>query len=173
MNAALNRILDFFLNILDLFRFWVVLYEYERGLILRFGKHVRTLGPGFHWRLPFRIEELRYVNVRRKSADSWDMTLTTGAGDTVSFSYAMLIEVIDSDFVLLNLDDWARASYAMAKIAIAEVVEVSQDITTQKFVDHVHEHMNKRLSEIGVKATDFAFQDKAPTIAVKLFNGAR
>ena len=87
--------------------------------------------------------------------------------------YAMLIEVIDSDFVLLNLDDWARASYAMAKIAIAEVVEVSQDITTQKFVDHVHEHMNKRLSEIGVKATDFAFQDKAPTIAVKLFNGAR
>ena len=37
----------------------------EVGVIRRFGKYVRTTDPGLHWKLPFNIEQLDKVKVKR------------------------------------------------------------------------------------------------------------
>lgn len=59
MNAPLNRILDTILGALDLFRFWIVLDEYEAGVMLRFGRFHHELGPGWHWRWPMHVDVLK------------------------------------------------------------------------------------------------------------------
>src|SRR5208283_3359105 len=38
----------------------------ERAVILRFGKHVQTTGPGYNWHLPWPIEQKIIVNVSRQ-----------------------------------------------------------------------------------------------------------
>ena len=37
----------------------------DEGVVLRFGKHVRTAPPGLHWKLPWPVEEVYDVPVRR------------------------------------------------------------------------------------------------------------
>lgn len=43
-----NNFIDFIIGFADKFRFWIVVNEYERGIILRFGKFNREIGPGPH-----------------------------------------------------------------------------------------------------------------------------
>jgi len=38
----------------------------EAGVVLRFGKHVETVGPGLHFKVPFGIDDVERVPVRRQ-----------------------------------------------------------------------------------------------------------
>jgi membrane protease subunit HflK len=37
----------------------------DEGVVLRFGKHVKTVPPGLHWKLPWPIETVYKVPVQR------------------------------------------------------------------------------------------------------------
>ncbi|GIW72684.1 MAG: HflK protein [Planctomycetota bacterium] len=43
----------------------------QRALVLRFGQHVRTSGPGLHWRLPFWIERVIKVPVEKVDVEEF------------------------------------------------------------------------------------------------------
>ena len=174
MNAALNRLLDTVIGALDLFRFWVVLYEYERGVILRLGRPHRDLGPGIHWRLPLRIEELRFVNIRKKTSNSWDMTFTLATGKTVTVAFVIIIEIIDAHKVLLELDDWENTAYSLTKIAISKALIGQDEETVQAidFVKTVRQEVEQLLTAVGIGVSDFGFQDIALCRAYKFFSGA-
>lgn len=175
MNAALNRILDFFLGTLDLFRFWVVLYEYERGVILRLGRPNRDLGPGIHWRAPFKLEELRFLNVKQKTTNSWDMTFSLHDGTTIAAGFACIIKVIDARHVLLNVDTWENTAYTTIKIAVSEKIRENgkEPLLQIDFVDTVFKHVNEALKKYGLGLVEFGFQDMALCRAYKLFEGSK
>ena len=161
---------------MDMFKFWVVLYEYEQGVILRLGKVNRDLGSGIHWRAPFRIEELRFVNIRQQTSNSWDMTFPLN-GSSITMSFAAVIAVSNARKVLMELNNWTSASYTITKIAIAErvneLLEADHDCYTRQttFTADVKKHVTKRLDEIGVELKGFAFQEIAKTRAYKFFGG--
>jgi membrane protease subunit HflK len=49
-----------------MFSIWYTVEPEEVGVILRFGQYNRTLEPGLHFKLPFRIEEVYKVPVERQ-----------------------------------------------------------------------------------------------------------
>jgi len=177
MNDAFSKILDVIIGALNLFRFWIVLDEYERGIILRLGKFHKEIGPGFHWRRAFKIDELKFVNIKQKTTNSWDMTFPMD-NNSITMSFAALIEVHDSKKVILELDNWDNAAYTTIKIGIAEKVnlllEADPDIylETTRFIKLVKTHVSNKLSKIGITLVDFSFQEITKTRAYKLFNGA-
>jgi regulator of protease activity HflC (stomatin/prohibitin superfamily) len=174
MNSALGRVFDTLLNAINLFRFWVVLDAFEQGIILRLGKFHRGVGPGFHWRRPFNIDRLLWLNTRKKTTDSWEMTLTTRDGQTFTISFDMIMEVIDAEKALLNVDDWVHVSYTTAKIIISNIVENStyQEVLHSEFAKKIHMTVNDTLYVFGINVTSFGLTDKASTRAYKLFMGA-
>ena len=47
-----DKIIEFIVTFFDYFKpFWVI-EEYNRGVLLRFGKFVKVLDPGIHWKIP-------------------------------------------------------------------------------------------------------------------------
>lgn len=48
-----DKLIDLLLGFFDYIKFWAVIEEYNRGVLLRFGKYVKVLEPGFHWKIPF------------------------------------------------------------------------------------------------------------------------
>lgn len=48
-----DRLIDLVLNLIDGVKPFVVLRDYQDGVLLRFGRYRRTLGPGFHLVIPF------------------------------------------------------------------------------------------------------------------------
>ncbi len=53
----------------------------ERGVVLRFGSHVETVGDGLIWRLPWPIETLTKVNTQAVSTTSYKSRVLTGRSD--------------------------------------------------------------------------------------------
>ena len=49
----------------------------EEGIVLRFGKHVKTVQPGLHFRLPFGIDRVERVAVKRQMTQQFGF----GSGD--------------------------------------------------------------------------------------------
>jgi membrane protease subunit HflK len=45
---------------------WFTVDPQEQGVILRFGKHYKTVGPGLHFKLPFRLDDVYKVPVRNQ-----------------------------------------------------------------------------------------------------------
>lgn len=173
MNSALGRIFDALLGAINLFRFWIVLDAFEQGIILRLGKYHKSLGPGFHWRRAFRIDVLLWLNVRKKSSDSWEMCLTSSDGKNITISFDIIIEVFDVTKALLTVDDWVKVSYTSSKIILSKIVEnsTSEVIMNNNFSSIVHSALDVALEEFGVTVTHFGITDKAYTRSFRLFNG--
>ena len=174
MNAALNRILDTIIGALDLFRFWIVLDEYESGVILRLGRFHHEVGPGPHWRWPMRIDVLKFVNVRKKAGNPWELTLTTTDGIAVTVSYAYCIEVVSARVVLLTLDDWEELSYRLMKIAVAKVVHEcdGERFFTQLYLEDARLEVDKTLQNNGIRLCEFGITERARSPAFRIFKGA-
>ena len=47
-----ERVVDFIADSWGLLRPLFVVSQFEGGVILRFGRYYRTVGPGLHWKIP-------------------------------------------------------------------------------------------------------------------------
>mgnify|MGYP006270375653 FL=1 len=54
----------------------------EEGVLLRFGKHVKTVGPGLHFHLPFPID--RMIKVKTRRVDVQEFGYRSGSGGRIS-----------------------------------------------------------------------------------------
>lgn len=84
-----DKLVDLIVQFIGLFRFWVIITEWEHGIILRFGKFHRMAGPGFHWRLPFDMESTYYASVNMMTRIVGPQSLTTK--DDVSLIVSVVI----------------------------------------------------------------------------------
>lgn len=60
----LDRLIDLLVEFVELFQCFVYIDEFEEAVVLRAGRYNRTIGPGFHWIIPFNIEDLIDVNIK-------------------------------------------------------------------------------------------------------------
>jgi membrane protease subunit HflK len=61
----------------------------ERAVILRFGKYVHTMGPGYNWHLPWPIEQKRIVNVSQQYSVTDDARMLTADTNLVEVKSAV------------------------------------------------------------------------------------
>lgn len=173
MNAFLGKIFDTFIGFVNLFRPWVVLDEFERGIILRLGHFHKEIGPGFHVRRCFNYDVLLWLNIRKQTRDSWEMTLTSSDGKTITLSFDMVQEVFDVKKALLSVENWQQVAYVTSKIVISRLVasNIAEDIMKVDFVDVLQNSINVVLNTFGIQITQFGLTDKAFTKPYKFFIG--
>lgn len=76
--------------------------EGERGVVLRFGKHVDTTLPGMHWYAPI-IQSVDKVNVSRIDAVEGTANVLTGDENIVEVDYTVQYRVTDAAAHLFNV----------------------------------------------------------------------
>lgn len=103
---------------------WTVLAEYERGVLLRLGRHridrkwfctkanpQGVVGPGLLWHLPFNIDEVTYTNVvfetgshemQIQSADGVQVNVEIVAGYSISNPRKFLLEIEEAGDAVLD-----------------------------------------------------------------------
>lgn len=100
-----DRLIDFILSGIDAFRFWVVLYPYESGVLLRLGKFERVIEPGtFNWRWPF-FDHIVYDNIAARAQGLGDSSTTTKDGIQIGFNPVITYRISDIKKALLDVDD--------------------------------------------------------------------
>lgn len=105
----LDKLVEFFLDFIELFYVTTVIDQYQEGVMLRFGKYHRDLLPGLHLRLPLNIEVPLSISVVPDATTMPEQTFTLVDGTTVAVVPVLTYRVHNTRKVLLEVED-AEAS---------------------------------------------------------------
>ncbi len=98
----------------------------ERGVVLRLGKHVRTMGPGLNFRFPRPIEKLYRVNVGQVRSISHKATMLTQDENIVDVEVAVQWRIGEPEKYLFNVLDPEGTLKQVTESAVREIIGKSQ-----------------------------------------------
>jgi len=104
-------LLQFFTFLKDLWGdviFWFVVPQTQKGVVLRNGRYLRTVGPGPHFKLPciFSLgDEVNYADAVTETTETQAQSLTTADGKSVVVSAIIKHYVTDPKIYILEVMD--------------------------------------------------------------------
>ncbi len=146
----------------------------ERGVVLRFGKHVATLQPGPHLRFPRPIENVIRVNIDQFRAFTIDATMLTRDENIVVVQIAVQYRLKDVEDYLLRIADPDESVQRAAESAIRDIIGASTfdfvigegradiAISAQKLMQDMLDNYNS-----GIAVTSVNMQSANPPEEVK------
>lgn len=93
----------------------------EQAVILRFGKYIKTVGPGPHW-IPRLVESKVVLNVERVSDYSYSAQMLTKDENLVSVAVAVQYRIGDLQEYLFNVADVEESLQQATSSALRQVV---------------------------------------------------
>lgn len=153
----IGQILEF---IQRFFIWWVQIMPWEEAVHVRWGKHMKVLQAGIHWRLPF-IDRVYVQTTRLRVLQMPPQTVTTMDGKTVTLviNLGYSIRDIKKLYQTLYHADQTMANIAMAAIAETVANTTLQDLTPAKIEAQASQSLNADdygLSFEQTKITGFA-----------------
>lgn len=157
----MEKLWEIILQFIDLFFFIEVLDEYERGIVLRWGRYHRTVGPGLHWKIPFLVEVFLTDNVVTRTTGSSGLTLTLLDGTEATINVITRWRIHDIKKVLLEvegIDDVLRdCVYAEASRHVRAAKW--EDLLTPEWEASLAKDIRKKGWKYGVEIEDVALGD--------------
>ena len=139
-----------------------VVREWERAVVLRLGRFLRTKGPGIIFLIPF-VDRPIIVDLRINTVDVPPQTILTKDNVTVSVDAVVYYKVIDPQKAVLAVYNYNVAVLNLAQTSLRDIVgQMELDELLSK-----REEINKRLQEIldvttegwGIKVTAVTIRD--------------
>ncbi|MEP0708515.1 MAG: FtsH protease activity modulator HflK [Parvibaculum sp.] len=161
----------------------------EKGIVLRFGEHVRTMEPGLHFKFPYPVETVLTPAVTNITSIDIGMRASGGSaisvpeeslmltGDEnivdISFSVQWRIKASEAPSFLFNVENPDFAVKAVAESMMREAVgasriEVLQTTGRNEVQNQVREGLQKTLDEYGagIEITEVKLQKVDPPAQV-------
>lgn len=170
----LDRLIDFLIATLKLFQFWVVIYPYEKGVLMRFGKFKWVLNSGFHWCIPFKVDRVLTMDTVVRTLRLGAQSLVTGDGKPVVINTVVACEIEDVTKAALNvhaiehvIDD--SCSGLVAAFVANNDLEYLVSCCASPDSELVS-HCQENASQYGVKILRVQFTDVSPSRTFRLLN---
>jgi membrane protease subunit HflK len=148
--------------------------EAERGIILRFGKHVDTTQSGLHWHWPTPIESVTKVDITKVHPVPLRATMLTQDENIVDIQGTIQYQVADATAYLFNVRTPEISLSQAAESALRESIGTSKmDFVITEGRGQIAFQVEKLLQEImdsygtGLKVIKVNIQDAKPPEAVK------
>ena len=166
-----DKLVEFVIRFADLFRFWCVINQWERGIVLRLGKYHRAARPGLIWLWPFAIEHVFFEEVYRKVASLPPQSLTTADGKGVIVSAVVTYRVRNAKQVILQAGGHEEAIIASVPGTIGELVMAANwiDLNTEEFRQTVTNYANTAARGWGMEVEEVKFSNLVAARSLRLF----
>jgi regulator of protease activity HflC (stomatin/prohibitin superfamily) len=152
----LDRLFDFLHSIASWFIFWVVIDEYERGVVKTLGKRRRknpVLCPGIHLVFPFGIDEVLVDNVVPTVDEFDEQSLTTKDGKSITLNAVVMWSINDIQKILFDVEDADSALEEAGCGTIGELVSETEwtDCHGDNFRRACERRIRARVRKWGIK----------------------
>lgn len=127
----LDKLIDFLIQCIELFKFWQVVHPYEAGVQLRLGKFRKVMECGFHWMLPFGIDHYLNETIVPTTHSLGDESTTSKDGKSVGFHAVVTYKVRDIQKTLLEVDD---VNHAIRDACCGEIGRVMRESTWEEML---------------------------------------
>jgi regulator of protease activity HflC (stomatin/prohibitin superfamily) len=128
--------------------------EWERGIILRFGRFQRVRGPGLFLMVPLADRMAQVVDIRIRVTDFSAQETLTRDSVTVTVDALCFWLVWDPQKAILEVEDYTGAVVLSAKTALRNAIS-SHDLST--FLEHgeviqrqIQEEVDRKTTEWGI-----------------------
>jgi len=129
-------------------------YEWERAVILRFGKFNRVCGPGLYFLLPLADQVCRIIDIRIRVTDFYAQETLTGDSVTVRVDAFCFWLVWDPQKAALEVEDYKEAVALASKAALRNVIsknDLSVFLTHGDIIEkQIQEEVEKQTTEWGI-----------------------
>lgn len=99
-----------------------IVNQYEKGVVLRFGRYKYTKEAGFRFILPFGIDRLFKVDLRLATVDIPRQEVITKDNVTINVDAVVYFKVKDPNRAILDVQNYRLATAQYAQAALRDVV---------------------------------------------------
>lgn len=160
------------MEFLVLFFFFIILFvligglrivdQYERGVVLTFGKYTGTRQPGLTWILII-VQRMIKVDLRITTIDIPQQEVITKDNVPVGINAVLYFQVESAEKAILNIQDYATAVSQYAQAALRDVIGgVELDFILserEKIAEEIKKIVDGATKEWGINVTDIKIQD--------------
>ena len=139
-----------------------IVKQYERGVVLRFGRLVGIRNPGFNLIIPF-VDRMSKISLRVKTTVLDPQEVITRDNVTVRVDAVVYFMVIDPVKVVINVEDYRQATIQLALTTIRSVLGQSE---LDELLAH-RDQINLRLRQIIDEQTEEPWGVRATLVEVK------
>ncbi len=139
-----------------------IVKQYERGVLLRFGKLVGARQPGFNLIIPF-VDRLTKVSLRTVTMVLEPQEVITRDNVTIRVNAVVYFKVVDAEKAIINVEDYQQAIIQLALTTLRSVLGQSE---LDELLAH-RDQINLRLREIIDEQTEEPWGIRAVLVEVK------
>jgi regulator of protease activity HflC (stomatin/prohibitin superfamily) len=169
----LDRLIDLLLQWVSFFVPFVVIDQFERAVVLRFGVMHRELDPGFHWIIPFEVERVIADNVVPRTMNLGAQSLTTKDGAQIVLGVIVTARIHDIQKSLLEVENVDTAVQDSCYAEVARVVHENtwEEMQAESINDELLKACRKRAFTYGVEIMRTQLSDLARCKTLRLMQG--
>ncbi len=167
----LNRLIDLGLEFIGLFQIYTFIDEYDEAVVLRYGKYIRTIGPGFRWLWPLNIERTINVNVKPEPMYLDTQSLHTKDDYLINIQVGITYQVTSPKTFLLDFENTEDTIAMLISGLVTEAVHRAKwsDMRNGVWSRGLKTRSNRICSKRGAKVNDIIVQDLANGDANRLW----
>jgi membrane protease subunit HflK len=168
--GTFDRIMDWIEALISYFQFLFVIDQYDMGVVLRFGKYNRTVGPGLHFMYPWGIEETLEDTVVRTTSYLETQTVTTADDKSVNITAILVYKIGNIKRWLLEVDDAEEALHDMTYGIISELAETKTwaELMKPPFMEEVTELVQEEAISWGARVEAVKLSDRVASKSLRL-----
>lgn len=161
---------DLLIDIFDWLLPFEIVDQYEMGVVLRWGRYARTVGPGFRWMWPFGIEDLMTDTVVRTTSYLDVQSITSADGKPVNLNAILVYKIGNIKRWLLEVDDAEDALHDMTYGIITELAEewLWEDIMKPRFMEEVTAAVQEEAITWGARVEAVKLSDRVTSKSLRL-----
>lgn len=99
-----------------------IVNQYQRAVLLRFGRFVAVLEPGLRFICPYGIDRTIYVDLRVATIDVSGQDIITKDNVPVSINAVVYFQVNNPDLAVLNVENFRQATTLLAQTLLRSVL---------------------------------------------------
>jgi regulator of protease activity HflC (stomatin/prohibitin superfamily) len=139
-----------------------VVNQYEKGVVLRFGKYITTKGPGLKFIMPYGIDRMIKVDMRIATVDVPRQEVITKDNVTIYVDAVVYFRVKNTEKAILDVQNFRLATAQYAQAALRDVVG-QEDLDTllserQRISDTIKVIVDKATEPWGIDVIEVKMQ---------------
>jgi len=139
-----------------------VVDQFERGVVLTFGKFTSTRTPGLTWIFP-GIQRMMKIDLRITTIDIPQQEVITKDNVPVGINAVVYFQVENAEFATLNIQNYALAVSQYAQAALRDVIggiELDALLSErEKISEEIKKIVDEATKSWGINVTDIKIQD--------------
>ncbi len=139
-----------------------IIYQYEKGILFRFGKYKATLNPGINFIIPV-LDELRKVDMRIQTRDIPKQEVITKDNIPALVNTVVYFKIEKAEDAVLKIENYAYAVAQYTQAALRDVIgnsELDFVLTErEKIAENIKKIVDAETGEWGVDISSIKIQE--------------